>query len=121
MQKNHNMSNMGENHYRKLLIMTVLSCISIYLLMFAMVNSIDNVSNSFNQFYMAGLMTAPIIPLELFLMKAMYPDKRRNAFMIAASVVNVLEPYPSTGECLPPPPGNKKQATRNTASPVSCS
>ena len=46
---------MGENHYRKLLIMTVLSCISIYLLMFAMVNSIDNVSNSFNQFYMAGL------------------------------------------------------------------
>jgi hypothetical protein len=67
MQKNHNMSNMGENHYRKLLIMTVLSCISIYLLMFAMVNSIDNVSNSFNQFYKAGIMTAPMIPLLLSL------------------------------------------------------
>ena len=39
---------------------------------------------------MAGLMTAPMIPLELFLMKAMYPDKRRNAFIIAASVAAAL-------------------------------
>ena len=84
------MSNMGENHYRKLLIMAVLSFISMYILMYAMVNSIDNVYNSFNQFYMAGLMTAPMIPLELFLMKAMYPDKRRNAIIIAASVAAAL-------------------------------
>jgi hypothetical protein len=67
MRKNHNMSNTGENHYRKLLIMALLSFISMYLLMFAMVNSIDNVYNSFNQFYMAGFMTALMIPLVLFL------------------------------------------------------
>jgi len=87
MQKDHTkMSNTSENHYRNLLIMAALSFISMYILMYAMVNSIDNVYNSFNEFYMAGLMTAPMILIELFLMRAMYPDKRRNALIIAGSV-----------------------------------
>jgi len=87
MQQDHTkMSNMSENHYRNLLIMAALSFISMYILMYAMVNSIDNVYNSFNEFYMAGLMTAPMILIELFLMRAMYPDKRRNALIIAGSV-----------------------------------
>ncbi len=87
MQQDHTkMSNMSENHYRNLLIMAALSFISMYILMYAMVNSIDNVYNSFNEFYMAGLMTAPMILIELFLMRAMYPDKRRNAWIIAGSV-----------------------------------
>jgi hypothetical protein len=38
--------------------MTVLSFGAMYGLMYAMVNSADNVLASFNQFYMAGLMTA---------------------------------------------------------------
>jgi uncharacterized protein (DUF305 family) len=55
--------------------------------MYAMVNALGNVFNNFNQFYMAGLMTAPMIVIELLLMGSMYEDKRRNAIIIAASVL----------------------------------
>src|SRR6266498_996994 len=88
MHKNH--ENMNENHYRHLVIMTVLSFISMYILMYAMVNTIGNVYNNFNQFYMAGLMTAPMVLIELFVMRSMYHDKRRNALIIAASVIVAL-------------------------------
>lgn len=55
--------------------------------MYAMVNSISNVYNSFNQFYMAGLMTAPMVLIELLVMRAMYHDRRLNTFIIAGSVI----------------------------------
>lgn len=67
--------------------MVVLSFISMYILMYAMVNAFGNVYNSFNQFYMAGLMTAPMAVIELLVMEAMYKDKKRNAFIIAGSVI----------------------------------
>lgn len=69
--------------YRRLVVMTVLSFISMYILMYAMVNKLENVYSSFNQFYMAGLMTAPMVVIELALMGAMYPSKRLNALLIA--------------------------------------
>jgi uncharacterized protein (DUF305 family) len=88
MQKNHSeMSNMMENHYRHLLVMALLSFISMYILMYAMVNTIGNVFNNFNQFYMAGLMTAPMVLIELFVMRSMYQDQKRNAFIIATSII----------------------------------
>ena len=91
MHKNHsNMSNMSDDHdrhYRHLFIMAVLSFIAMYILMYAMVNSIGNVYNNFNQFYMAGLMTAPMVLIELTVMRAMYQNKKRNALIIAASVI----------------------------------
>ena len=91
MHKNHsNMSDMSENHYRHLMIMVILSFISMYILMYAMVNTIGNVYNNFNQFYMAGLMTAPMVVIELSVMRAMYQNKRRNALIIAASVIALL-------------------------------
>ena len=78
---------MGENHYRHLLIMAVLSFIAMYILMYAMVNTLDNVFNNFNQFYMAGLMTSPMVLIELFVMRSMYQDRTRNVLIIAGSVV----------------------------------
>ena len=91
MHKNHsNMSNMSESNYRHLLILAVLSYISMYILMYAMVNTIGNVYNNFNQFYMAGLMTAPMVLIELFVMRSMFPNKGRNALIIAVSTVAAL-------------------------------
>lgn len=81
------MSQMSGKPYRNLLVMAVLSFISMYILMYAMVNTLDNVLNNFNQFYMAGLMTAPMILIEIFLMRSMYPDKRRNMLIIAISMI----------------------------------
>jgi hypothetical protein len=56
---------MQENHYRHLLAMAALSFAAMYLLMYAMVNTIDDVYMNVNQVYMAGLMTAPMIVIEL--------------------------------------------------------
>ena len=61
-----------------------------YILMYAMVNTVDNVFNNFNQFYMAGLMTAPMVLIELFVMRSMFPNKQRNALIIAVSIVAAL-------------------------------
>jgi uncharacterized protein (DUF305 family) len=70
--------------------MATLSFISMYILMYAMVNTIDNVFNNLNQFYMAGLMTAPMVLIELFVMRSMYQDKRLNALIIAGSILAAL-------------------------------
>src|SRR5215207_11419414 len=88
MKKDHsNMPGMMEDHYPKLWVMALLSFISMYILMYAMVNSIGNVFNNVNEFYMAGLMTAPMIPIEIFLMRSMYQDQRRNILIIVTSVL----------------------------------
>lgn len=78
---------MSRSHYGRLLVMTVISFIAMYVLMYAMVDRIANVYPSFNQFYMAGLMTAAMVIIELLVMSGMYPNKRLNAALLAASVV----------------------------------
>src|SRR6266496_2976326 len=77
---------MNHQHYRPLLIMTILSFASMYVLMYAMVNAFGNVYNSANQVYMAGLMTAPMVVIELLVMRGMYEDKRRNVLIIGVAV-----------------------------------
>lgn len=74
-------------HYHHLAIMIVLSFISMYVFMYAMVDTTANVFMNFNQVYMAGLMTAPMVIIELVLMSATYADKRLNTIIIAGSVV----------------------------------
>ena len=78
---------MKENHYRHLLIMTILSFVSMYILMYAMVDRIDNVYNSVNQLYMAALMTAPMVLIELFVMRGMYHDQKWNGMIIVAALI----------------------------------
>lgn len=84
---------MNKNHYRSLLIMAVLSFISMYLLMYAMVDVFDNVYSNFNQFYMAGLMTAPMVVIELLLMGGMYPNKRANAAISDRQFLKSMIPH----------------------------
>jgi hypothetical protein len=81
---------MNSKHYGRLLIMTVLSFTSMYVLMYAMVDAFANVFSNFNQFYMAGLMTAPMMIIELLLMRTMYHNKKWNTLLIAAGVVGMV-------------------------------
>jgi hypothetical protein len=83
----HHADKHGHMHYLHLGIMAVLSFISMYILMYAMVDRFANVYPSFNQFYMAGLMTAPMMVIELALMGAMYENKKLNAIIIVVSVL----------------------------------
>ena len=81
---------MHGNNYLRLLGMTLLSFISMYVFMYAMVNTFANVFSSLNQVYMAGLMTAPMVLIELLVMGGMYENKRFNAAIAAASVIAMI-------------------------------
>lgn len=80
-------SHANKSHYGRLLVMTAISFIAMYVLMYAMVDRIANVYPNFNQFYMAGLMTAAMVIIELLVMSGMYPNKRMNALLLLVSVV----------------------------------
>ena len=78
---------MNQNHYRHLIIMSALAFASMYVLMYAMVNTVTNVYSNLNQLYMAVVMTAPMVVIELVVMRAMYHNKTWNAAFMAASIV----------------------------------
>jgi peptidoglycan/LPS O-acetylase OafA/YrhL len=76
--------------YRRLLLMAVLSFLAMYGLMYMMVDRLENVLPNINQVYMAAMMTAPMIIIELLLMGAMYPNKRANRVLAGGSAVLLL-------------------------------
>jgi hypothetical protein len=78
------------SHYMRLLAMTLLSFISMYVLMYAMVDRFANVYPNFNQFYMAGLMAAPMVLIELILMGEMYHNKTVNLAVGAAGILGAI-------------------------------
>lgn len=78
------------NPYGKLLLMSLLSFAAMYVLMYAMVDKFDNVVSNVNQFYMAGLMTMPMIIFELLLMGGMYRNKKLNAILLSIGVVGLV-------------------------------
>ena len=73
--------------YLQLLLMALLSFASMYALMYAMVARFADIYANFNQFYMAALMAAPMVAIELVLMGHMYKEKRKNALAFIASGV----------------------------------
>jgi uncharacterized protein (DUF305 family) len=77
---------MHTKHYLNLLAMAVLMFIIMFALMYAMVDRFANVYPNLNQVYMAGLMTAPMVLLELAMMRSMYQDRNVNIAIIAVSV-----------------------------------
>lgn len=76
--------------YKKLAIMIVLSFVAMYILMYAMVDKFANVVPNINQFYMAGLMTMPMLILELAIMGSMYMKKKFNIALIATGFIGMI-------------------------------
>lgn len=72
--------------YSNLFLMAALSFISMYILMYIMVNEFANVYSNLNQLYMAGIMTIPMIFIELLLMRSMYDNKKLNAVISITSM-----------------------------------
>ena len=71
-------------HYRALALMSLLSFGAMYVLMYAMVDKLANVYSNVNQFYMAGLMAAPMVIIELAFMRKMYRERRANVITLTA-------------------------------------
>lgn len=78
---------MHKHHYARLAIMTALSFGAMYGLMYAMVNSWSNVLANSNQIYMAGLMVASMVVIELAVMGPMYQSKRLNLLIYLISAL----------------------------------
>ena len=79
-----------KTQYRKLTLMVVISFIAMFILMYSMVDKFANVIVNVNQFYMAGLMTAPMIIIEMLLMGSMYMNKKLNLIIISISAVVLI-------------------------------
>lgn len=73
--------------YMRLAIMAVLSFAAMFALMYAMVDRFANIYPNLNQAYMATLMAAPMVAIEIVLMASMYPNKRTNVFILAGSAL----------------------------------
>lgn len=82
--------NMTQTHYPRFLLMSALSLLAMYFLMYSMINTMDNFYNNLNKFYMAVIMTAPMMVFEMLLMGAMYPNKRLNLIIITASILTLI-------------------------------
>ena len=81
---------MSNKMYMKFALMILLSFIAMYILMYAMVDNFSNVFPNVNQFYMAGLMTMPMVLLELAIMGGMYMKKKLNiAIMIIGCILGI--------------------------------
>lgn len=86
---------MHGSHYKALAIMGALSFISMYILMYSMVNAFENVFTNVNQVYMAGLMAAPMMIIEILLMRSMYMNKQLNLVIIGFSALALVAFYMS--------------------------
>ena len=89
-EQNHDHTNKHNKDYKKLFVMALLSFLAMYTLMYAMVNTFSNVISNINQFYMAGLMTMPMIIIELVLKSSMYKNKKLNAALMVISSIGLL-------------------------------
>jgi uncharacterized protein (DUF305 family) len=78
---------MHAEHYLNFALMIVLSFAAMYAFMYAMVNTYSNVFNNINQIYMAGLMTTPMMLIEILVMRKMYPSKGLNAAIAIGALV----------------------------------
>lgn len=73
-------------HYSKLALNLILSFIAMYLVMFAMIDGPGDFYNNINMAYMALMMVAPMAILMLWLMGAMYENRRLNLILYALFV-----------------------------------
>lgn len=78
---------MNDSQYSNLIWMAIVSFIVMFFLMYSMVDKPENVIINVNQFYMAGLMTAPMIIIEVIIMRSMYMNKKMNLLVISVSAI----------------------------------
>lgn len=82
---NKNEMKMHKMQYGKLLTMVIVSFVAMYILMYSMVDRFANVIPNINQIYMAALMTAAMVIIEIILMWGMYKNKMLNAGILLLS------------------------------------
>lgn len=80
-------------HLKNLIIMILLHFVSMYILMFSMINTSGNFINNLNFIYMAALMTAPMLIMESLMMSKMYENKGLVKLLTVAGLVLLVLSY----------------------------
>jgi uncharacterized protein (DUF305 family) len=84
------------NHYRMLAINLVLSSVVMYLVMFTMIDGLDDFYNNANMAYMTAMMVAPMGALMLLTMNSMYKNTKANVALYIAFAVMFVGGYAFT-------------------------
>jgi uncharacterized protein (DUF305 family) len=74
-------------NYRKFLVMLVISFFIMYIVMFLNVDRIAHYHTNMTRIYMALLMVAPMAVVMMLMMGKMYPDKKKNVFIIVGAFI----------------------------------
>jgi hypothetical protein len=78
---------MQKGMYRHLAIETVIHGVIMFLVMYVMIDTLNDFYLNINQVYMTLMMVAPMVIIMLVGMRSMYKNKRLNYALIVASVV----------------------------------
>lgn len=81
---------MKKMHTNKLVLMGIIHFVIMFVLMYSMVNTLDHVFLNINKAYMAAIMTAPMLMLEVIMMGSMYESKKTLNIILGVSVVALV-------------------------------
>lgn len=81
---------MKKMHTNKLLLMGIIHFVIMFVLMYSMVNTLDHIFLNINKAYMAAIMTAPMLMLEVIMMGSMYESKKALNIILGVSVVALV-------------------------------
>lgn len=73
--------------------MALVTSACMYALIFSMLEGSSESSSNISQWHMAGVMTMPIIIIEIILMGGIYTNKKFNTVIVIISVVSFLAFY----------------------------
>lgn len=82
-----------KSSYSNLVWMGVLHVPIMYAIMFAMVDTWNDIFQNLNTFYMSLMMAAPMVAVMPFMMKEMYPDKKKNAVVVLGSALVIVTAF----------------------------
>jgi uncharacterized protein (DUF305 family) len=78
------------NMFLRLAVMTVISFVAMYLLMYTMIDKSEDFYPSISMAYMAGSMTAAMVIIELIVMSMMYKNAMLRNILIGVSALLLL-------------------------------
>ena len=84
---NHGNMRSKNTTYKKLGIMILVMFVSMYLIMFCMIDSVEHLIPNINNTYMTLLMTTAMVVIELIIMAEMYGNKKWNISILTISVL----------------------------------
>ena len=74
----------GSSNYRKLGVAVGINTVVMFLLTYALIDTVDHFRPNINRVYMAVMMSAPMVVVMLSVMRSMYPNRRKNLALIGA-------------------------------------